>query len=215
VGSFTGLLKVNKFISWPSPSNIPINYYGYDALAAVGERWWGPTQRSSTGGRSACPGRWANSMTPLSSGTLSNTLADPDPSDPYVFGPSWSGSGSISQRYESWTGSFYHQANSKLNLDSYCFVTSFWLFILKNDVNVLSKRNKQKNFFFNSYLLASWRSMTKIAGSGFEFGSVSQRQRSADPDPHQNIMDPDYCPAQWDDWFVYPYLPATLLLCLP
>jgi hypothetical protein len=30
--------------------------------------------------------------------------------------------------------------------------------------------------------------MTKIAGSGS--GSISQRHGSADPDPHQNVMDP-------------------------
>ncbi len=36
------------------------------------------------------------------------SVADPDPSDPYVFGPP--GSGSISQRYGSGSGSFYHQA---------------------------------------------------------------------------------------------------------
>jgi hypothetical protein len=34
-----------------------------------------------------------------------------------------------------------------------------------------------------SFLLTSRRSMTKIAGSG-------QRHGSADPDPHQNVMDP-------------------------
>ncbi len=37
--------------------------------------------------------------------------------------------------------------------------------------------------------------MRKIAGSGF--GSISQRHRSADlvqdPDPHQNVMDPQHC----------------------
>jgi hypothetical protein len=33
---------------------------------------------------------------------------DPDPQDPYVFWPP--GSGSISQRYESGSESFYHQA---------------------------------------------------------------------------------------------------------
>jgi hypothetical protein len=59
--------------------------------------------------------------------------------------------------------------NSKKNIDSYCYVTSLWLFTLKNDVNVLSKSNKQKN------LLAFWRSMTKIAGSGA--GSISQETR--------------------------------------
>jgi hypothetical protein len=36
--------------------------------------------------------------------------------------------------------------NNKKNLDSYCFATSFGLFIFENDVNVPSKSNKQKNF---------------------------------------------------------------------
>ncbi len=35
---------------------------------------------------------------------------------------------------------------SKKNPNSYCFVTSFWLFIFENDVHVPSKSNKQKNF---------------------------------------------------------------------
>jgi hypothetical protein len=35
--------------------------------------------------------------------------------------------------------------------------------------------------------------MTKIAGSGSESGSISQRHGSADPDPHQNVMDPEQC----------------------
>jgi hypothetical protein len=37
--------------------------------------------------------------------------------------------------------------NSKKNLDSYCFVTFFYFLSLKKDVNVPSKRNKQKNLF--------------------------------------------------------------------
>ncbi len=36
---------------------------------------------------------------------------------------------------------------SKKSLDSYCFETSFWLFIFENDVQGPSKSNKQKNFF--------------------------------------------------------------------
>ncbi len=36
--------------------------------------------------------------------------------------------------------------------------------------------------------MASWLSRTKIAGSGF----ISQRHGSADPDPHQNVMDPEH-----------------------
>jgi hypothetical protein len=36
--------------------------------------------------------------------------------------------------------------------------------------------------------------MTKIEGSGSYFGSrsISQRHGSADPDPHQNVMDPQH-----------------------
>jgi hypothetical protein len=37
-----------------------------------------------------------------------NIVPDPDPPDPHVFGPP--SSGSISQRYGSGSGSFYHQA---------------------------------------------------------------------------------------------------------
>ncbi len=79
---------------------------------------------------------------------LSPFTSVPDPPDPHVFGPP--GSGSISQRYGSGSGSFYDQAKIvRKNIDSYCFVTSFGLFLsLKNDVNVPSKCNKQKNFFF-------------------------------------------------------------------
>jgi hypothetical protein len=55
---------------------------------------------------------------------------DPDPPDPHVFGPS--GSRSISQRYGSGSRSWFlltASRNSKKNLDSYCFVTSFGLFM--------------------------------------------------------------------------------------
>ncbi len=110
----------------------------------------------------------------------------PDP-DPHVFGPPEIGSSSISQIYGS--GSFYHQAKK---VRKTLIPTVFWLLLdflsLKNDIYVSSKSNKQKNFFFIRFLLVSWRSMTKIIGSG----SVSQRHGSADPDPdqHQNVMDP-------------------------
>ncbi len=63
----------------------------------------------------------------------------------------------------------------KNNLDSFCFVTPFWLFIFESDLNVPSKNNKLKYFILKiSFLLALWRSMTKIAGSG----SISQRSGS-------------------------------------
>ncbi len=62
------------------------------------------------------------------------------------------------------------------------------------------KSNKQKtlkkNLFMVSILIVNDE---KIAGSGSasgsEFGSISQRHGSADPDPdpHQNVMDPQHC----------------------
>ncbi len=58
----------------------------------------------------------------------------------------------------------------------------------ENDVNVPSKSNKQKNLLKNSFLLASWRSRTKIAGSG----SIIQRYGSVDPDPYKIVMDPQH-----------------------
>jgi hypothetical protein len=39
--------------------------------------------------------------------------------------------------------------NNKKNLESYYFVTLFDFLFLKNNVNVPSKSNKQKNFFLN------------------------------------------------------------------
>ncbi len=86
-----------------------------------------------------------------------SSVADPDPkpSDPYVFRSP--GSGSSSQRYGSGSGSFYHQAN----LDSYCFVTSFWLFIFEKwyKYKVSSKSNKQKYFLKNLFFVGVliWR----------------------------------------------------------
>ncbi len=57
---------------------------------------------------------------------------NPDPSNPYVFGPP--GSGSISQQvqYGIWIRILLSSSkNRKKNLASYCFVTSFWLFIFE------------------------------------------------------------------------------------
>ncbi len=57
--------------------------------------------------------------------------------------------------------------NSKKNIDSYYFVTLFDFLSLENYVNVPSKSNKQRKCLNkNCFLLASWKSMTKIAGSG-------------------------------------------------
>ncbi len=123
----------------------------------------------------------------------------PYPPDPDVFGPP--GSGSTSQRYlwirirsgsKSGSGSFYRQAKI---VRKTLIPTVLWLLLdflsLKNDVNVPSKSNKQKNFIKKiCFLLASWRSMMKIAGSVSAPGSISQRHESANP--HQNVMDPEH-----------------------
>jgi hypothetical protein len=73
--------------------------------------------------------------------------------DPQVFGPL--GSGSTSQRYGS--GSFYHQAKIvRKALISTVLLLSFGLLTVKNDVNVPSNSNRQKNCFAKiSFLLAS------------------------------------------------------------
>jgi hypothetical protein len=79
-------------------------------------------------------------------------------------------------------------------------VTLFDFLSLKNDVNVASKSNKQKKLCKKiNFLLASWRSMTKTAGSGSESGSISQTHGSADPDPDQpqNVMDPQHWKIVW------------------
>jgi hypothetical protein len=95
---------------------------------------------------------------------------DPDPPAPHIFGPP--GSGSTSQRYAS--GSFYHQTKI---VRKALIPTVLWLLLyflsLKIDVKVPSKSKKQKNFIkIISFLLASWRSMTKILGSGSASGSA-------------------------------------------
>jgi len=93
---------------------------------------------------------------------LPASVADPnpDPSVPYVFGPPGTGSGSICQKLGSGfasgfgsasgyrSGSIYHQAKIIRNLR---FLLHLWLIcyilFIKNEVNVTSKRNKQKNLF--------------------------------------------------------------------
>jgi hypothetical protein len=70
---------------------------------------------------------------------LKNSVPDPDPPDPHVFGTPES---------EVWIRILLSSSkNSKKNLDSYCFVTflDFFLSLKKNDVIVPSKSIKQKN----------------------------------------------------------------------
>jgi hypothetical protein len=62
-----------------------------------------------------------------------DSVPDPDPPDPHVFGPP--GSGSTSQRYGS--GSFYHHAKIvRKTLIPTIFLLFFDFLSLKNDVNV-------------------------------------------------------------------------------
>ncbi len=107
-----------------------------------------------------------------------------DTPDQHGFRPPGSGS-----------GSFHHQAKI---VRKTLIPTVLWLLLeflpLKNDVNVPSKSIKQKTFFKKIiFLLASWRSMTKITGSGSESGSISQRRGFVDPDPNQNVMGQEHC----------------------
>jgi hypothetical protein len=63
---------------------------------------------------------------------LTSSIADPNP-DPFVGG--------------------MNPDPGKKNLDFYCFVTSFWLFIFENNVHVPSKNTMQKNFFLNQFFV--------------------------------------------------------------
>ena len=110
------------------------------------------------------------------------SVADPDPPDPRVFGPHGSGSG----KSEVWILLRIRillslSKNGKKNLDFYCFVISFWLFTFgKWCKSIFKKYYAEKPFLKSVFLLASWRSMMKIDGSG----SIRQRHGSADPDSH-------------------------------
>jgi hypothetical protein len=81
---------------------------------------------------------------------------DPDPPDPHVFGAPRSGS--TSQRYGSGSGSgsFYHQAKIvRKTLIPTVLGLLLEFLSLKNDVNLPSISNRQKNFCFKQILLAS------------------------------------------------------------
>ncbi len=65
--------------------------------------------------------------------------------------------------------------NIKKNHDFYCFVTFLYFLSLKNYVNETAKSNTGFG-----------------AGTGFETRSVCQRYGSADPDPYQNVTDPQH-----------------------
>ncbi len=101
-------------------------------------------------------------------------LPDPDP---------------CSQRYGS--GSFYHQSKIvwKTLIPTPLRLLFDFLALIENWCKCTFQAEKL------SFLLASWRSMTKIAGSGSASGSISQMHGSADPDPdpHQRIRNTGLC----------------------
>ncbi len=103
-------------------------------------------------------------------------VADPDP---FVFGPP--GSGSISRMYGSGSGSLYHQPKivRKTLIPSTFLILHFDFLSLKNDVNVPSKVISRKTFFILVYWWRLERSMTKIAGSGLQSGSIPKCHGSA------------------------------------
>jgi hypothetical protein len=80
------------------------------------------------------------------------SVADPnpdlDPPDPHVLRPPGSGSGSLSQRYGSGFGSCYHSAKRETLISTVLFCDFWFDFLsLKNEVNIPSKSNMQKNCF--------------------------------------------------------------------
>ncbi len=69
------------------------------------------------------------------------------------------------------------------------FLISLWLFILEKWCKCTFKKKQAEKLWKNVvFLLASWRSMTKTAGSG----SIIQRHGSADPYPYQYVTDPQH-----------------------
>ncbi len=54
----------------------------------------------------------------------------------------------------------------------------------------------KKNFYIYLFFVGILKvKMMKIEGFGSasRFGSIGQRHGSADPEPHQNVMDPQHC----------------------
>ncbi len=90
------------------------------------------------------------------------SVADPDLSDPCVFGPPGS-------------GSFYHQAKTLFPTVLWFLFLSFYLWKM---MYMYLQKILSRIFLFIWILLASWRSMTKIAGAGSEYGSIRQRHGS-------------------------------------
>ncbi len=127
------------------------------------------------------------------------SVGDPDPQDPHVFGPHVFGS--IIQRCGSVSGSgsvsFLINGLSRLK---YCQQNNILTQNIIKKLNILvwrwctcgqvMKKNVGKFFF------PSLKSMKKGVGSWVGSGSIIQRYGSGDldpdPDPHQNVTDPQH-----------------------
>ncbi len=141
---------------WNSPPLVGIFY-----VLLLCEQWGADRDDSAGGGEHGGRAHSWRGQT----GQFTCQSSAPDP-DPHVFGPP--GFGTISLGYGSWSRSFYHQA---IIVRKILILNVLWLLLgflsFKNYVNVPSKSNKQKKLCKKiSFLLASWWSMTKIAGSG-------------------------------------------------
>ncbi len=116
--------------------------------------------------------------------------------DPDVFWPPGSASGSVIYLHGSGSckdpDPFINKQKTKKKLDFYCFVTSLWLFICEEWCKWTFKKDKHNK---KNFLLASWSHWRKRSGSG----AVSQRLESEDPDPYQNVTDPEH----WTYVFLY------------
>jgi hypothetical protein len=70
-------------------------------------------------------------------------------------------------------------------------VTSSSLFICEDDVNVPSKSNKQNILENKIIFVGLLKGTDEKTGSGARAGCVCQRYGSSDPDPYQNVTDPN------------------------
>jgi hypothetical protein len=66
----------------------------------------------------------------------------------------------------------------------------------------------REKFGLINFWLESWRSITKSINKDPGSGLTSQRHGSADPDPHQDFMDPEHCFQNIDPH--HPLCPASL-----
>jgi len=85
--------------------------------------------------------------------------------------------------------------SSSKNCKKTLILIVFWLLYdflsLKNYVNVPPKSNTQKKLEIKSFLIGVLKANDEIARSG----SISKSRGSADPDPYQNVTDPQHwCP---------------------